>query len=86
MADKAGKAAKLISAATTGPIMSIVSKLPPLMPPVLTAAFSSHLAALEAEVRPHWTDCLAAACPPKVLVIPPCSMAFTRWVKNINLI
>lgn len=67
MADKVGKAAKLISAATTGPIMSVVSKLPPLMPPVLTAAFSSPLAALEAEMRALRADCLAAACPPKVL-------------------
>ena len=71
MADKAEKAAKLISAATTGPIMSVVSKLPPLMPPVLTAAFSSPLAALEANMRALRADCLAAACSPKMLGCSP---------------
>ena len=71
MADKAEKAAKLISAATTGPIMSVVNKLPPLMPPVLTAAFSSPLAALEAEMRALRADCLAAACSPKMLGCSP---------------
>lgn len=71
MADKAGKAAKLISAATTGPIMSVVSKLPPLMPSVLTTAVSSPFAALEAEMRALRADCLATACSPKMLGCSP---------------
>lgn len=64
MADKAGKAAKLMNAVTTGPTMSMLDKLHQQMPS--STAVSSPFAALEAE-RALRADCLAATCPPTML-------------------
>ena len=67
MADRAGKAAKLLNAATSGSTMSMLGKLHQQMPPAFSTTISSPFAALEAEMRALRAVCLAAACPPKML-------------------
>lgn len=66
MADRAGKAEKLLNAATSGSTMSMLGKLHQQMPPAFSTTISSPFAALEAE-RAFRADCLASACPPKML-------------------
>ncbi|HZF61919.1 MAG TPA: hypothetical protein VEZ52_09900 [Desulfovibrio sp.] len=67
MADRAGKAAKLMSAVTTGSTMSMLDKLNQQMSPVINPTISSSLASLEADMRALRADYLAAACPPQML-------------------